>query len=161
MGRGENKEYANLYMRGFNEAVSGAELDGREVLDVLGVFGEDDVRWYLIGFLEGIEGRIEEEIQEYEMLEASIAFVLHEGSVSVLEVTEDTLQLWMEDAPRDLSTEVDLHIVNDEDEILHGGRITAVEFKDAGENPQTGLAVVTVQKWKYEIVEYEDPDDWP
>ena len=52
----------------------------------------------------------------------------------------------MEDAPRDLSTEVDLHIVNDEEEILHGGRITAVEFKDAGENPETGLAVVTVQK---------------
>jgi hypothetical protein len=51
--------------------------------------------------------------------------------------------------------------VNDEEEILHGGRITAVEFKDAGENPETGLAVVTVQKWKYEIVEYEDPDDWP
>jgi hypothetical protein len=29
---------------------------------------------YLVGFLEGIEERTEEEIEEYEMLEASVAF---------------------------------------------------------------------------------------
>jgi hypothetical protein len=78
-------EHANLYMRGVNEATSGAELDAQEVLDVLEVFGEDGVRMYLVGFLEGIEDRIEEELEEYELLKASVAFVVHESSVFILE----------------------------------------------------------------------------
>lgn len=78
-------EYANLYTRGVNEAASGAELEAQAVLDVLDAFGEDGVRWYLIGVLEGIEARVEEEIEEYEILEASIAFVVHKSSVSILE----------------------------------------------------------------------------
>jgi hypothetical protein len=155
------EEHANLYMRGVNEAASGAELDAQEILDVLDVFGEDGVRMYLVGFLEGIEDRLEEEIEEYETLEASMAFVVHESSVSILEESEATLQVWIESAPKDLSTEIDLHIVDDEEEILQGGRIVAVEFKDAEETPVTAPAIATVEKWKYEIVEYDDPEDWP
>jgi hypothetical protein len=155
------EEQANLYTRGVNEAASGAELDAQEVLDVLDVFGEDGVRMYLIGYLEGIEDRVEEEIEEYEMLEASVAFVVHESSVSILEESEDTLQVWIESAPKDLSTGIDLHIVDDEEEILQGGRIVVVEFKDAEEPSKSAPAIVTVEKWKYELTEYEDPEDWP
>ena len=167
------EEHANLYMRGVNEAASGMELDALEVLDVLDAFGEDGVRWYLSGILEGIEDRVEQEIEEYEMLEASIAYVVHESSASILEESEDMLQVWVERAPKDLGTGIDLHIVDDEEEILNGGRIVAVEFKDATDHhaekdqeaihgdSETRSAVVTVEKWKYEIVEYPDPEDWP
>jgi hypothetical protein len=155
------EEHANLYMRGVNEAASGAELEAQEILDVLDVFREDGVRMYLVGFLEGIEDRQEEQIEVYEMLEASVAIVVHEASVSILEESEDTLQLWIENAPKDLSTEIDLHIVDDEEEILQGGRINVVEYKDAEETSETAPAIVTVEKWKYELTEYEDPEDWP
>jgi hypothetical protein len=155
------EEHANLYTRGVNEATSGAELDAQEVLDVLDVFGEDGVRMYLVGYLEGIEDHVEEEIEEYEMLEAYVAFVVHESSVSILKESEDTLQVWIESAPKDLSAGVELHIVNDEEEILLGGRIVAVEFKDAEETSDTAPAIATVEKWKYELTESEDPVDWP
>ena len=170
------EEHANLYMRGVNEAASGMELDAQEVLDVLDVFGEGGVRSYLMGILEGIEGRVEQEIEEYEMLEASIAYVIHESSVSILEESDDTLQVWLEEASKDLQTGIDLHIVDDEDEILNGGRIVTVEFKDATDDDaekdrgaiqgdteisETVPAIVTVEKWKYEIVEYSDPGDRP
>ena len=69
-------------------------------------------------------------LEEHEMLEASSAFEVHESSVSILEETEDTLQVWVELAPKDLSTEVNLQVVNDEEEILQGGRIVRIEFKD-------------------------------
>jgi hypothetical protein len=153
------EEHANLYMRGVNEAASGAELDAQDILDVLDVFGVDSVRMYLVGFLEGIEDRVEEEIEEYEMLEASVAFVVHESSVSILEESEDTLQVWIESAPKDLSTQIDLHIVADEEEIVQGGRIVAVECKDAEEPSETAPAIATVEKWKYELTEYENPED--
>jgi hypothetical protein len=155
------EEHANLYMRGVNEAARGAELEAQEILDVLDVFGEDGVRMYLVGFLEGIEDRTEEEIEEYEMLEASVAFVVHESSVSILEESEDTLQVWIESAPKDLSTGIDLHIVDDEEEILQGGRIVAVEFKDAEETSETAPVIATVEKWNDELSEYEDPEDLP
>jgi hypothetical protein len=155
------EEHANLYMRGVNEAARGVELDAQEILDVLDVFGGAGVRMYLVGFSEGIEDRVEEEIEEYEMLEASVAFVVRESSVSILEESEDTMQLWIESAPKDLSTEIHLHIVDNEEEILQGGRIVAVEFKDAEETSETAPAIVTVEKWKYELTEYEDPEDWP
>ena len=154
------EEHANLYMRGVNEGASGAELGAQEVLDVLDVFGEDGVRMYLVGFLEGIEDRTEEEMEEHEMLEASAAFVVHESSVSILEESEDTLQMWIESAPKDLSTGIDLHIVDDEEEILRGGRIVVVEFKDAEETSETAPAIVLVEKWKHEVTEYENPEDW-
>lgn len=66
--------------------------------------------------------------------------------------------------------------MDDEDEILTGGRIVAVEFKDAtdhdagkdreavqseGEASKASPAIVMVEKWKYEIVEYSDPEDGP
>jgi hypothetical protein len=153
------EEHANLYMRGVNEAASGAELDAQDILDVLDVFGVDSVRMYLVGFSEGIEDRVEEEIEEYEMLEASVAFVVHESSVSILEESEDTLQVWIESAPKALSTQIDLHIVADEEEIVQGGRIVAVEFKDAEEPSETAPAIATVEKWKYELTEYENPED--
>jgi hypothetical protein len=170
------EEHANLYMRGVNEAASGMELDAQEVLDVLDVFGEDGVRCYLRGILEGIEERVEQEIEEYEMLEASISYVIHESSVSILEESEDTLQVWVEGAPKDLGAGTDLHIVDDEEEILIGGRIIAVEFKNATDRhagkdrepvrgdtgaSETAPALVTVEKREYEIVEYSDPADWP
>lgn len=148
-------------MRGVNEAASSAGLAAQEVLDVLEVFGEDGVRMFLVGFLEGVEDRIENDIEEYEFLEASIAFVVHESSIPILEESEDTLQAWVERAPKDLRAGVDLHIVDDEDEILQGGRIVAVEFKDATEISETAPAIATVEKWKDEIVEYSDPEDWP
>jgi hypothetical protein len=153
------EEHANLYMRGVNEAASGAELDAQDILDVLDVFGVDSVRMYLVGFLEGIEDRVEEEIGDYETLEASVAFVVHESSVSILEESEDTLQVWIESAPKDLSRQIDLHIVADEEEIVQGGRIVAVEFKDAEETSETAPAIATVEKWKYELIEYENPED--
>ena len=155
------EEHANLYMRGVNEGASGAELDAQEILDVLEVFGEDGVRMYLVGFLEGIADGQEEEIEEYEMLEASVAFVVHESSISIVEESEDTLQVWIESAPKDLSTEIDLHIVDDEEEILQGGRIVAVKFKDVEETSETASVIATVEKWKYELTECEDPEDWP
>jgi hypothetical protein len=170
------EEHSNLYMRGVNEAASGMELDAQDVLDVLDAFGEDGVRCYLIGVLEGIEDRVEQEIEEYEVLEASIAYVVHESSVSILEESEGTLQLWLEEAPKDLGRGIDLHIVDDEDEVVDGGQIVAVEFKDAtdhdagkgreeiqGEAEASGVgpAIVTVEKWKYEIVEYSDLEDGP
>jgi hypothetical protein len=63
MSEPTSKEYANLYMRGVNEAVSGAELGAQDVLDVLDVFGEEGMRWYLIGHLEGIEDHEEAELK--------------------------------------------------------------------------------------------------
>jgi hypothetical protein len=146
MSETAGEEHANLYIRGVNEAASGAELEAQEILDVLDVFGEDGVRMYLVGFLEGIEDRVEDEIEEYEMLEASVAFVVHESSVSILEESKDTLQVWVESAPKDLSTEIDLHIVDDEEEIVQGGRIVAVEFKDGEETSETAPTIVTVEK---------------
>jgi hypothetical protein len=59
MSEPTSKEYANLYMRG----VSGAELGAQDVLDVLDVFGEEGMRWYLIGHLEGIEDHEEAELK--------------------------------------------------------------------------------------------------
>jgi hypothetical protein len=86
--------------------------------------------------------------EEHEMLEASSAFEVHESSVSILEETEDTLQVWVEFAPKDLSTELNLQVVNEEEEILQGGRIVRIEFKDAlDDDKQRGQEVTgTLQK---------------
>src|SRR5215216_6024022 len=176
MSGSANEEYAHLYMRGVNEAASGMQLDAQDVLDVLDAFGGDGLRWYLTGVLEGSEDRVEQEIEEYEMLETSIAYVVRESSVSILEESEDTLRVWLEEAPKDLGTGIDLHLVDDNDElVVVGGRIVAVKFQDAthrreagkdreaieGEAGESGAgpAIVTVEKWKYEMVEYSDPED--
>ena len=53
-GRSSGEENANLYTRGSNEARAGEILDGEVLLQVLDVFGEDGVRSYLLGYVEGI-----------------------------------------------------------------------------------------------------------
>ena len=53
-GRSNGEENANLYTRGSNEARAGEILDGGALLEVLDVFGEDGVRSYLLGYVEGI-----------------------------------------------------------------------------------------------------------
>jgi hypothetical protein len=70
-----------------------------------------------------------------------LAFEVYESSVSVLEEIEETLRVWVELVPKDLSTEVNLHIVNDQEESLQDGRIVRIEFKDAvDDDAERGLA---------------------
>ncbi len=47
------EENANLYKRGVSEGSRGELLDASELLELLDVFGEDGVRSYLVGYLEG------------------------------------------------------------------------------------------------------------
>lgn len=65
MGKPTNEEYANLYMRGVNDGYNGEFLDeqARMLLDMLDLFGEDGVRWYLIGIREGEEDAREDEAE--------------------------------------------------------------------------------------------------
>jgi hypothetical protein len=53
------EENANLYKRGVNEGRRGELLDASELLELLDVFGDDGVRSYLVGFLEGAEDAME------------------------------------------------------------------------------------------------------
>jgi hypothetical protein len=55
------EENANLYKQGVNEGSSGDLLDASELLELLDVFGEDGVRSYLVGYLEGVDDALEEE----------------------------------------------------------------------------------------------------
>jgi len=55
------EENANLYMRGVHDGSSGELLDTSELLELLDVFGEDGVRSYLVGYLEGVDAMEEEE----------------------------------------------------------------------------------------------------
>ena len=61
MGESTGDENADLYIRGVNEGRSGALLEASELLDILEVFGEDGMRSYLVGFLEGEEDAAEDE----------------------------------------------------------------------------------------------------
>jgi hypothetical protein len=47
------QENANLYLRGANEGLRGEILGASELLEILDVFGEDGLRSYLLGFVEG------------------------------------------------------------------------------------------------------------
>jgi hypothetical protein len=60
-GRSSGEENANVYTRGDNEARAGEILDGGALLEVLDVFGEDGVRSYLLGYVEGIVDIMEDE----------------------------------------------------------------------------------------------------
>lgn len=60
-GKSSGSENANLYMRGVSEGHSGDLLDARELVDLLDVFGEEGLRSYLIGYLEGEADAQEEE----------------------------------------------------------------------------------------------------
>ena len=61
MGESTGDENANLYMRGVNEGYSGDLLEASELLEILKVFGEDGLRSYLVGILEGQEDAAEDE----------------------------------------------------------------------------------------------------
>ena len=61
MGESTGEENANLYMRGVNEARSGEVLEASELLDILEVFGKDNVRSYLMGIIKGEEDAAEDE----------------------------------------------------------------------------------------------------
>ena len=61
MAEATGEENANLYMRGVNEGSNGELIDPSELLDLLDVFGEDGVRSYLVGYLEGVDDAMEEE----------------------------------------------------------------------------------------------------
>ena len=54
------EENAKLYKRGVNEGSSGDLLDAHQLLELLDVFGEDGVRAYLVGYLEGVDDAMEE-----------------------------------------------------------------------------------------------------
>jgi hypothetical protein len=59
-GTSSGEENANLYMRGVNEGRAGEFLDGEELLAILDVFGEDGLRSYILGHLEGIADAMED-----------------------------------------------------------------------------------------------------
>jgi hypothetical protein len=61
MGESSGDENANLYMRGVNEGRSSQLLEASDLLDVLEVFGEDGMRSYLMGIIEGEEDAAEDE----------------------------------------------------------------------------------------------------
>ena len=61
MGESNGEENANLYIRGVNEGRSGELLEATELLDILEVFGEDGLRSYLMGIVEGRGDAAEDE----------------------------------------------------------------------------------------------------
>jgi hypothetical protein len=61
MGESTGDENSNLYIRGVNEGRSGDLLEALELLEILEVFGEDGLRSYLVGILEGQEDDAEDE----------------------------------------------------------------------------------------------------
>jgi hypothetical protein len=61
MGESTGDENANLYIRGVNEGSSGGLLEASDLLDILEVFGEDGMRSYLMGVVEGQEDAAEDE----------------------------------------------------------------------------------------------------
>ncbi|HKH36005.1 MAG TPA: hypothetical protein VKA82_02330 [Rubrobacter sp.] len=61
MGESTGDENANLYTRGVKEGRSGELLDASELLDILDVFGEDGLRSYQVGVLEGEDDGTEDE----------------------------------------------------------------------------------------------------
>ena len=66
MGAGESSgsENANLYMRGVSEGRAGDFLYAHELVDILDVFGEEGLRSYLIGYLEGEADAQEDEHEQ-------------------------------------------------------------------------------------------------
>jgi hypothetical protein len=61
MGESTGDENSNLYMRGVNEGRNGEFLEASELLDILELFGEDGMRSYLMGIVEGQEDAAEDE----------------------------------------------------------------------------------------------------
>ena len=69
MGESTGEENAKLYMRGVNEGRSGILLEVSDLLDILDVFGEDGMRSYLMGVIEGKADAAEDEPGEEALLE--------------------------------------------------------------------------------------------
>ena len=65
-GTSSGEENANLYTRGVNEGRAGEILDGEELLAILDVLGEDGLRGYILGHLEGIADAMEDLEEEDE-----------------------------------------------------------------------------------------------
>jgi hypothetical protein len=61
MGESTGEENSNLHIRGVNEGRSGELLEPSDLLDILEVFGEDGMRSYLMGIIEGEEDAAEDE----------------------------------------------------------------------------------------------------
>ena len=61
MGESTGEENSNLYVRGVNEGRGGELLEASGLLDILEVFGEDGMRSYLMGVIEGEEDAAEDE----------------------------------------------------------------------------------------------------
>jgi len=64
LGESTSEENSNLYIRGVNEGRSGDLLEASDLLDILEVFGEDGLRSYLRGVIEGEEDAAEDEEDE-------------------------------------------------------------------------------------------------
>jgi hypothetical protein len=64
MGESTGEENAKLYMRGVNEGRSGDILEASDLLEILDVFGEDGMRSYLMGVIDGEEDAAEDEADE-------------------------------------------------------------------------------------------------
>jgi hypothetical protein len=69
VGESTGDENANLYMRGVSEGYNGELLDASDLVDILEVFGEDGLRSYLAGILEGVEDAAEDEADEATLIE--------------------------------------------------------------------------------------------
>jgi hypothetical protein len=68
MGDSTGDENANVYIQGVNESRSGELLEASDLLEIIEVFGEDGMRSYLMGVIEGQEDAAEYEadlLQEY------------------------------------------------------------------------------------------------
>ena len=59
-GGSSGEENANLYVRGVDEGRRGERPDPSTLIELLDVFGEDELRSYLMGFAEGREDAREE-----------------------------------------------------------------------------------------------------
>jgi hypothetical protein len=64
MGEPTGEENANLYTRGVNEGRGGELLEASDLLDILDVFGEEGLRSYLMGVIEGNADAEDEEDEE-------------------------------------------------------------------------------------------------
>jgi len=64
MGDSTGDENARLYTRGVDEGYNGELLDASDLLDILEVFGEDGMRSYLMGAIEGEADATEDEADE-------------------------------------------------------------------------------------------------
>jgi hypothetical protein len=53
-----------LYARGRRRPSPGEFLDAEELLEILDVFGEDGLRFYLMGHVEGVESALEDAEEE-------------------------------------------------------------------------------------------------